>query len=103
MIMVIFMKEEKICTSVFDKFIATNICYFILVTCFSYLIPDEDPGELNSAQVQVVWQNEAGREIDLFWVTSDGTEHFATSVPAAGRRTWPSENSFVYVFAIVQF
>ena len=65
------------------------------MTCFSYLIPDEDPDEFNSAQVQVVWQNEAGREIDLFWVTSDVTEHFATSVPAAGRRTWPSKNSFV--------
>ena len=62
------------------------------MTCLSYWIPEVDPDVGMHAHVQVVWQNEAGREIDLYWVTSDGVEHYATSIPVAARRAWSSKN-----------
>ena len=54
---------------------------------------------VDSGHVTVIWQNEAGSEIDLYWVTSDGREHFAVSVPPAARRSWPSEYFCVFFSA----
>ncbi len=75
------------------------MCCGFPVVCREYNNQSATPAGWTS-EVEVVWRNDAGTPVDMFWVPHEGdTETYAFTIPVAADKTAPAQVS-VFILSL---